>query len=298
VAKPNTLVETVPAFTGSDPLHPVLSDDLARLTTISDDWCFDARNPDCYAGGVLPAIGSAIPVAGLVSLAPGPNTTLNRNLQVTATPSDGAKLPTFDGKGLVFDAGTTSAYLRVQKTGVTQGFVASPSAEGDVPWLEMVAYKAAGLTATNRGPYFAGGWNSTMFGGLFQQGNGQGAPTPYDSGQAVTFSAMWLNTWTSYAALYHNLNRSAQTADVRIWLNGELVYTATGVALPKMFPTNASNGAQIGGGQGTWAGSVARVRRVYLDPVWASLAAQAKLDLAARIVADEYGFLLDSGLFD
>lgn len=288
MAKPNTVIDNLPAMPKASTLHPVLADDLSRLTTISDDFTFDAMQPDGYASGSLPAVGANVPDAGIRSLSPGKNPTLGRDLTVTATYDNrfgtSGPRPVFDGKGW----NTAGKAFIIRVSGIADNRVMEPTLEGFRSVLEMVYYKAASSIG-NRSPFFAGLNVTPNFGGFNDAGSGQGRVSPIGNTTMAIAGAFNPGAWRALAT-HRIYNQTDQLVTVRNWLDGVPLGNFT-VSSTDMQASNNSNArAYIGSGlQGPFNGSVARVRRVFTGPL--ASGSQAQVDaILDRIVAADYAW--------
>ncbi|HEU0045070.1 hypothetical protein [Sphingomonas sp.] len=278
---PQTLVETLPAFVNAQRDMPVAANDRSRLVTISDDFIFDAMDPNGYAGGALPAVNAAIPAAGLVNLAPDAALGIPRTAAgaVTAIPRTPAQLPLFTGKGLRIVPGSNDALL-VSKGNVTLQRVCEPTLEGYASHLMLVFYKTATIV-NGSAPLGFGITNSTgQFGRFTQNGGGDLTFNP----GAIALGGSGSGAWHC-AATHIAFDTGANTATIRGYMDGLLAGTATAsisanFAIVDYFACRASIGAQTNGN--TFNGEIARVRRVYTTP-W--LAGLSTADAAAAIDA-------------
>ena len=287
---PATVAITLPPLVNPDFSMPIAANDRSGFATISDDFIFDAMDPNCYSGGVLPAVSAAMPTAGLVNLANDTALAISRTAAagaVTAIPSDGTKLPTFSGKGLRFLSGTCSP-LNISKIGTTISRVAEPVLEGNVPFLDIVFFKI-NTFANAVSPYCAGLNNSTSrYGGFITTSAGGLIGAFPNQGTTIQPTA---STWMQLAC-YHTFDPVGLQTTLRLYLNGAFLASDTGSWTNTQGSANSSARAQIGGvaGANVMDGEVARVRRVYTTPWLAGLSGPASLAAIDALVANEYGW--------
>lgn len=286
-----TTVETIADSNFNDNTFPVLSNDPVGLATIATDFIFDAQAPACYAGGVLPTVGAAVPTAGLVNLARNSALALGRTdaQAVTAVPGNTSRLATFNGSGWSMAPGAHEGFL-IRKAGTANNRVGEPLLESYADNLVIVWVKASALPSSGQfyAPVLLGqngttaqGWNgivTTSANGSFVK------PGDHSFGYGLGV--------VNQFALYVDFDTVAGTTTQRFYRNGSLLDTRTGPAPSSMASNNANAVAMFGanaGGCNGFDGIIYRVQREFT-----SLSGMDVDGVTAFVAAD---FVANTGRF-
>lgn len=263
---------------------PVLSSDPALMCTIGTDFIFDASAASGYSGGVLPAVGAAVPTAGLVNLARDVAPAQSRTgVAVTASPFNVAQLGTFDGKGWSLAFGARQGF-QVKKTGVANNRIGEPSFEGwadslMIAWLKLSALPSNAIYPAM--PWLLGqnhASNTPTYSCLSIANTGQATFRP--SGYVLGSFPVGVLVQVAQHSVWDNV---AGTSTHTAYINGVAVDTRAGPAPSAMSTSNVNAGALFGaqgGGGYAMDGVLYRVQREFPEVSGIDVAAFVSKDYA------------------
>lgn len=249
--------------TGAAGTFTVSGGALTAITITASGSGYTSNPGFTFAASVgLAGAGATSQIAAMSNLARDVQPALARTLPVGPAPFTYASRPTFNGKGLAFVNGTTTA-LNISKSGQINGRVAAPYHEGFIDFAEIVTCKANSYPVAQNSPYAVTGGN----GGI--QFNASGVPQTMEN--STGFGAAVPTGKIVTVAKRVRFDIGAGTSSIIGYVGVDGIVTPSNPFAGRtvaLYPTTTIGNAVLGGTSGaaggSWNGDIYHVYREFI----------------------------------
>lgn len=231
------------------------------------------------ASAGLTGVTTTRQLASLLNLARDVQPALSRTKPVGLFPLGYAAKPVFDGKGIVFDNGTTIA-LQMAKAGLLPGKVCEPYHEGFVDTFVAISFTAQSYPVSSLGLF-----RGSDFGVQFAT---SGVPQARETGGALGAACPDGKVVTVGKLVRFNVGADTSTMTGYVAVDGQVSVTS-GIAgkAPSAFTTGTSGITVIGGSSGSAAASFdGKLHYLYRELVGVSERTDAEVLAAVQAIHD------------